>query len=485
MRNARKESGISTAELSTIDLYACSGTQMGVNMKRRIIKKRIAFALVLAVSAISFAACGKQTENPGMEETKQESNGTEEMAQGVIELRIPHYKAGQNTGAKFFEPQVARFNEKYEGQYKIVIEQMPQESYSEKMKQLAQQEKLPALIEGGDPAWLNSYIIPNKKYTDLSSWLDERKELKDVLIKDSLEYATREGEVVGLPLAVSRPMGMFYNHTKYQPQKAIRDMTMDEYLEGLGDNKIALMTAENAWTTMLLYSALVAGEEGGTEILVQGAWDKITDYNNPIWIEAARKLQTIAVNHAASNSVGAGAADALNSFASSNASFVYSGPWTIAEFTEEGRDKWSNGFEGTHVSCDLYPGNIAIDNVLAYTWWIPSSVSEEEKEAAKVFMEFIYTPEELESYMLSEGGVAPNYTPSEKFVEKQKENKLLYELNSLVNSETVIVPPTEAVMPTSVAAQEFGKLLPKLFDGSFTPERFCEELTKKAQDTIQ
>lgn len=66
-------------------------------------------------------------------------------------------------------------------------------------------------------------------------------------------------------------------------------------------------------------------------------------------------------------------------------------------------------------------------------------------DSAKAFLEIIYTPEELESYMLSEGGVAPNYTPSE----------------------------------------EFGKLLPKLFDGSFTPEQFCLELTKKAQEMVQ
>lgn len=108
----------------------------------------------MVLCTMSLAACGKQTEPQG------KVQGTEQgSAQGEVELKIPHYKAGQNTGVKFFEPQMERFNEKYAGTNKIVIEQMPQESYNVKMKQLAQQDKLPALVEGGDPEWLSTYIV--------------------------------------------------------------------------------------------------------------------------------------------------------------------------------------------------------------------------------------------------------------------------------------------------------------------------------------
>jgi len=70
----------------------------------------------------------------------------EETTNGEIVITIPHYKAGQNVGGKFFLPQVARFNEKYKVIYKLVIEEIPQDSYMGKIKQLAQQNKLPALI---------------------------------------------------------------------------------------------------------------------------------------------------------------------------------------------------------------------------------------------------------------------------------------------------------------------------------------------------
>ena len=38
-------------------------------------------------------------------------------------------------------------------------------------------------------------------------------------------------------------------------------------------------------------------------------------------------------------------------------------------------------------------------------------------------------------------------------------------------------------MPQSIGNIEFGKLLPKLIDGSYTPTEFLEELTKKAEET--
>ena len=40
---------------------------------------------------------------------------------GETVITIPHFKSGENVGAIFFLPQVERFNEKYAGQYKVVI----------------------------------------------------------------------------------------------------------------------------------------------------------------------------------------------------------------------------------------------------------------------------------------------------------------------------------------------------------------------------
>ena len=104
-------------------------------------------------------------------------------AAAEIVVTLPHYKTGENVGAKFFEPQVARFNEKYDGQYEIVIEEITQEMYADKMKQLTQQKKLPFLVEQYDTDWMTNVIVPNGLYYDLTEFLAEHPEV-DSLIPD-------------------------------------------------------------------------------------------------------------------------------------------------------------------------------------------------------------------------------------------------------------------------------------------------------------
>ena len=69
--------------------------------------------------------------------------------------------------------------------------------------------------------------------------------------------------------------------------------------------------------------------------------------------------------------------------------------------------------------------------------------------------------------------------------DKLKENDILYQLDQSMNENTKFVATLGDIFPASVADTEFGKLLPKLIDNSLTPEQFCAELTKKAQEAKQ
>ena len=68
-------------------------------------------------------------------------------------------------------------------------------------------------------------------------------------------------------MLVIRPIGMFYNEDLYKPEKALGELSYEEFVSSLGDNKIAFMTSENAWTSALMLSALVGNEEGGAKLL--------------------------------------------------------------------------------------------------------------------------------------------------------------------------------------------------------------------------
>lgn len=405
-------------------------------------------------------------------------------ADDVISVTIPHYKTGENVGAVFFLPQVERFNKLYEGKYHIEIEELTQDMYADKIKQLGQQNKLPALIEGGETEWIKNVVMPNHLFLDLSGFVAENPDMGALLIDSNVAYNTTEdGQLFSIALPVTRPMGMYYNGEMIDlGDKTPADMSWDEFTAAIGDNKIAFMTGENAWTTTLVFSSLIAVEEGGADLLRSHTVDKIYDYNQPAIVAAVTKLQALLQNYASSNTVGAVYADAANAFMSKNAAVIANGSWMVGDFLEDG-GKWSNGFNGATVRGAVLPGNVALANTDGFGWWIPANASEQEQEVAKAFIAFMMTQEELEAYMLAEGGVAPNMTVSEGYAASAAENPLMYEYVNAVNADTIICPSFGDCVPSSIGDTEFGNLLPSLINGTLTPEQFCQELSMAAEET--
>lgn len=458
----------------------------------------LVFVLMLVVSSI--AGCAKKSDTTTGTTSKEPTNTADvtskeddskkeaEAVKEEVVLTIPHYNAGENVGAIFFLPQVERFNEKYAGQYKIIIEETPQDSYNEKMKQLAIQGKLPALVATADKQWFQQVAIPNKMYYDLSDWIESKPELKSVLIPESVEFNTVDDAVVSLPAAIVRPIGLYYNSTMLNLDQPIKSLTVDQFGDLLKkqDQKIAFMTSENAWTTSLFLTSIIAEQEGGLDMLKAGLINPVTDYTTDIWVKSFEKLQYFMQNYASSNTVGAAYADAANSFMSKSSAVIPNGSWMVGDFGSESSDKWSNGFDGEQATGDMYPGNVAIASFTGgYGWWIPSNLPENELQAALAFLEFVYSPAELEAFMLAEGGMAPQLTVSDTYKEEMKKNRLLNELNEAITTDTTFVPRSGDAMPTSVGEETFGKLLPKLIDGSLTPLEFGEALSSAAKEAVQ
>ena len=440
--------------------------------------KKILASVLAGLMLLATAGCN----NNGGGSTASGSTASGGSSEGVIEVSIPSYKTGENVGAVFFEPQVERFNEKYEGQYKINLETVPQDGFGDRLKQLAQQNKLPVLVQGGDLDWILNVVIPNGLAWDMTNWLEESG-LLERAVQDSVDYNKDKGDgkIYTIPKMTVRPTGFYYNTAMWNPEEDLSSLTMDELVTLLGDQKIAFSTAENGWVSALFLTAFIANQEGGVELLQAGADEKITDFSDPIFVNAVASLQQLLQNNAASNSIGAAYADAANAFMSGQAAVIANGPWMSSEFNESNSANWSNGFDGANVKASLFPGNVGIENNRAFgEWWISASASEEEIELAKAFLEFISSHEELEAYLLAEGGDAPNIEYSEDFKEKQAETQVLADLAADTTEETVYVPCILDVIPNSVANTEFGKLLPSLANGTYTPEEFCDWMTQKS-----
>lgn len=446
--------------------------------------KRVIAIIMSAVMMLGIAACGKEPSASPDNGGQNDANETPEEGSGkLIEVTIPHYKTGENVGATFFLPQVERFNEKYAGKYHITIEEITQDVYPEKLKQLGQQGKLPVLIEGGDVKWMEEVVIPNEMFYDLKDFVDSHPDIKNVISQEAYEYNLYDGKLVTMMTPIMFPITMYYNEALWNPTKPIAEMSWEEAAADLGDADIAFMTGENAWTTMLTLSSLIAVEPGGAELLLNGVNDKIMDFNQKPIVDAVAKLQTLMQNNGIPATIGAAYADAANAFYSNSAAVMPNGSWMVPDFMPESADKWSNDFDPEKIHGAVMPGNVAMANPLGYCYWIPSTATQEEVELALAFLEFMYTPQELEASMLALGGLIPGFEYSEEFLASRAKNRIMDEYMKSVEEDTLIVPAFADAIPASVAATEFGKLLPKLVDGSFTAEQFCEELSKKAAET--
>jgi raffinose/stachyose/melibiose transport system substrate-binding protein len=392
-------------------------------------------------------------------------------------------------GGLFFLPQVERFNQKHAGKYRLVIEELVQDLYAPKMQQLSQQGKLPALVEGGPYEWITEYIIPNNLFVDLRSLLEGTAELKNLAVPEAVEYNTvGGGKLFSITYPVARPIGIYYNPKLYQPPRSFARMSWEEVSASLGDNKIAFMTGENAWTTMLIFSSLIAREPGGPGWLASGANanPRHTDFNHPAIVNAAAKLQQLLQKHASANTLGAAYADAANNFMSLRSALIANGPWMIGDFAPDASAKWSNGFNGADVRGDVLPGNVAVGGPpIGHGWWIPSTATAPEQELARAFITFIMSQDELERYMLAEGGASPRMTPSAGFLAERAKNRLMDEYVGAINSDTILAYSFASVIPSSVGETEFGRMLPLLINGTYTPARFCQELSVKAQESAR
>lgn len=407
---------------------------------------------------------------------------------GETVITIPHFKSGENVGAIFFLPQVERFNAKYAGQYKVVIQELTQDLYADKMQQLAIQGKLPPLIEGGAAEWIADVVVKNNLFFDLSGFLKAHPEVDEQIPDfDRAFNTTQDGRYVSIGYNTVRPIGLYYNIAKVSFTKEPGEFaTWDELLAEFGDNKISFMTGENAWTSALVLTSLIAKEEGGVELLKQhvDVSNKLTDFTAPAIVNAVAKFKAIADKYASSNTVGAVYADAANNFMSLGSGIIANGSWMVGDFSETAKGKWSNGFDGTTVKGAVFPGNIAVANLTGnYTWWIPATASDAEKEAAQAFLAFILSKDEIEQFCVAEGGSPLNWNLSEATYETiAKVSPLMSSYTKAVNDKTIYCPNILDTMPSSVANTGFGSLLPQLLDGTYTADQFCQQLSTMAKE---
>jgi raffinose/stachyose/melibiose transport system substrate-binding protein len=286
-------------------------------------------------------------------------------------------------------------------------------------------------------------------------------------------------------MLTTSPIGMFVNSAIYNPSTPIASQTFDSLQQDLtsANQKIAFMTGENAWSTMLWFSAIINSIPGGTALMQQYGGmtgQYVTDFSNPIWLQATTELQSYLQNNSTSNAIGATAADMLNTFMNNNAAIMPNGPWMMSQFDGTDKSNWGPNFDGSTVTSSAYPGNIMLGS--DYTigqYWISASASPDQIQAALAFIQFVYSGPELEMRMLAEGNWCPNYTPSANFwTQVASDPPLASYFKATQNVGTVGPRFDECCYGSVVSANggDFANLLPDLITGKSTPQQFLDQL---------
>lgn len=434
-------------------------------------KKRAALVVLSLAMAVSCAmsGCGRGKSSA--------SNRAERNKEGVIEYTMISGKTGEDEAAPYFAASVERFNEKNEGKYHITLQGST--NYHEKLQQLIKSGNIPTIFEEDAPDFNKNYMIPKKTYYDLSEFLDSHPEIKDICIDSSLKYVTQEdGSICSMPNVILNSTGVWYNTKLYSPSKPIKEMTWDEFIDDLGENKIALQTGDGAFQIDLLIPALMAQEKDGISMMNEWKKNNCTDFTTAEWKNVFTKVKEIYDAVGWEGGIGANYADAANSFMSANSSVIFNGVWISANLKEDVDGNWSNGFNGADVTCDIYPGNITVGNPDTYTWWINPEANEDELELSYAWLEHYYSQDEIEERLLSLGGTAPKLEYSEEFKTALAENQFSSALTNAIEENTTIVPEYYYFCSAS-AMEEMSKLLPSLLDGSMSIDEFCEEMTAK------
>jgi raffinose/stachyose/melibiose transport system substrate-binding protein len=441
-----------------------------------------ALAFILVASGCSSPAATDQSASPPASSSADASTKAPEQKKELVVIKFPSIKTGNNVGAKFYLPQIERFNKKYEGQYQIQLETIVQNEYINKIKLLYQQKKLPPLVDIGADKDFAKIVIDNGDLLDLKPYLDKIPEVNSILIEDSVKYNTdKNGKIVALPLAYERPIGLFYNKELFKAA-GITDFpsTWDDFtatldkIKASGKAPLALMTGENAWTTMLIASAMLASDPEGEKLLSAG--QIVTDYNASVWVSTFAKVQNMLQNYTTKSAIGAQYAVAANEFLSGNTAMIANGPWMVSDFSNV--DKTSKGF-AEKVGAAIYPDGVALGSTDGYGSSIPKDTPQDVVDGLIEYFKFLYSPDELNAFLVAEGGFAPKLKMSD--ADKQKMDPILAQLNGELETKMKLLSRTIYDIVPQPVADLFSKNLPLLVSKDMTPEQFCKALTDAAQ----
>ena len=232
---------------------------------------------------------------------------------------------------------------------------------------------------------------------------------------------------------------------------------MFDDIKAAGYNAVGQMAGENAWTSMLWYSALVQAI-GGKEAFENGLSD-------PAFVEAADVLKRM-YDYTFDGAISAGAGDVNGHWIAQDTALYLNGPWWIGNLYKE-----DNAKDGVLLAdvCDVaanpeWVGGKGQGGLVTkvQSFILAAKQDDPAKEAAVVkFLQYITDPDRMQTWSASAGSMFfVNYEPSEdttviaqKFAEIKKDAAF-----TVLAVDANFGPAYESAFPAAVSALVLGQV---------------------------
>lgn len=421
------------------------------------------------------------------------SGGSAETAQtdaAETKVKFPYFIVGAHTGAAEWGAQIQRFNEEYDGQYELIIEEVPgDQNYIEKLKVLYGADQLPAIYELKTDPEFTKRILDNGDFVDLKPFYDAEPEWRASFSDRELALsATEDGRIFGQPSGMTSYIGIYYNKELFAQAgiDAFPD-TWSEFwdacdaLKAEGINAIALHTTETGWCTNLMVSAYLGarGSEGYDFMRTLHP----TDYTRPLLVDAFDMVQRL-FQYAPPSAIGGTYPMAANDFYNGNAAMIPNGPWMIPQMRDP--QTAGEGF-GEKVGYALYPEDVAIGGphviipkpLPTARWHLSPHYDDATTDAALAYLRFIARPEEILAWSLTINAIPTAVDlPDDYYDQLDPIAADLYELvaNDMKTSVNGFQGVWDSVVMNEVVPQD----MPQLALGQITPEEFARRMEEGA-----
>ncbi|MCR4778029.1 MAG: extracellular solute-binding protein [Lachnospiraceae bacterium] len=447
---------------------------------KKSLSKVIALVLALTMCA-SLVACGKQADSGKGEAVVTDTKTPAGEAKGgePTEITYATFMVGSHASATAEAEVIDAFNKKYEGVYKVVVEELPSDdAFVDKMKILASSKTLPDVLIGKNG--IRELAIENGQAVDIKPYLDADPEWKKFVGDDAIRYnSTEDGKLYSI--ANQRQLiGYFYNKEMFEAAGVTPAKTWDEWMENneklknAGFTPLALMTGENAWTTNLWLAAMIGTDGQAGNDFMNSRYP--VNYSTDSVIKGLTMLQKCLKDYTTPDAVGAIYANAANNFEQGNTAMIANGPWMCPDFTDE--TKSIPGF-GDKVGVALYPENGLISQFEVGYILCTEGKSEAETAGAVEFLKF-KTGEYAQSVFLEKAGVLPLTDNIELSGDYRAANPLLAELIELSGDAAYTFENIDNTAYSAVV-DETAVRYPELAYDECTPAEFADYISRAAE----